>query len=82
MASNRDLTYYTFCRQKLQELGVEEIKPQPLIRGRDLLDLGLEPGPRLGEIIGAVTEAQLDGTLTTREQALAWVRRRFLSSEC
>ena len=77
MASNKDLTYYTFCRQKLRDLGAEEIKPQPLVRGRDLLDLGLEPGPRLGEIIGAVTEAQLDGTLTTREQALAWVREHY-----
>jgi poly(A) polymerase len=77
LASNRDLTYYDFCRQKLQDLGREEIKPQPLIRGRDLLALGLEPGPRLGEILDAVSEAQLDGTLTTGEQALAWVRERY-----
>jgi poly(A) polymerase len=76
MASNQDLTYYRFCRQKLQELGAEDIKPQALIRGRDLLDLGFEPGPRVGEILSAVSEAQLDGTLTTREQALAWVRER------
>jgi tRNA nucleotidyltransferase/poly(A) polymerase len=80
LASNRDLTYYDFCRQKLQDLGREEIKPQPLIRGRDLLALGLEPGPRLGEILDAVSEAQLDGTLTTGEQALAWVRERYALS--
>jgi len=77
MASNQDLTYYHFCRQKLQELGAEDIKPQPLIRGRDLLDLGFEPGPRVGEILSAISEAQLDGTLTTRERALAWVRERY-----
>jgi poly(A) polymerase len=77
LASNKDLTHYTFCRQKLEELGAQQIKPPPLVRGRDLLDMGLEPGPRFSEILAAVTEAQLDGTLTTREQALDWVRERF-----
>ena len=77
MASNKDLTYYEFCRRKLEELSVAEIKPQPLIRGRDLLELGFEPGPRFGEMLDAASEAQLDGTLTTREQALAWVRERY-----
>jgi poly(A) polymerase len=77
MASNQDLTYYQFCRQKLQELSAEDIKPQPLIRGRDLLDLGFDPGPRFSEILNAVSEAQLDGTLTTHEQALVWVRERY-----
>jgi poly(A) polymerase len=77
LASTGDLTYYHFCRRKLEDLGTEAIKPQPLIRGRDLLALGFEPGPRLGEILIAVSEAQLDGTLATREQALAWVRDRY-----
>ncbi len=77
MASSQDLTYYNFCRQKQQDLSAEEIQPQPLIRGRDLLELGFEPGPWVGEILAAVTEAQLDGRLTTRAQALAWVRERY-----
>lgn len=77
LASNKDLSFHDFCQQKLQELSAEEIKPQPLLRGTDLLELGLEPGPRFGEILTAVSDAQLDGTLTTREQALAWVRKRF-----
>ena len=77
MASNKDLTYHNFCRQKLAELGTAEIKPEPLVRGRDLLDMGFEPGPRIGEILAAVAEAQLDGTLQSREQALAWVRERY-----
>jgi tRNA nucleotidyltransferase (CCA-adding enzyme) len=78
LASNQDLTYYEFCRRRQRELGAEAIKPAPLIRGRDLLDLGLAPGPRVGEIVRAVGDAQLDGTLATREQALAWVRERYL----
>jgi len=79
LASNGDLTYYDFCRRKLEELGEKEIKPEPLIRGRDLIDLGFEPGPRFGEILGAVSEAQLDGALHSREEAVAWVRARFAS---
>ena len=78
LASNKDLTYYDFCRRKLSELSIEEIKPEPLIRGRDLLDMGFEPGPRVGEILSAVNDAQLDGTLATREDALAWVRARYV----
>jgi len=74
MASNRDLTYYDFCRQKLEELGAEQIKPPPLLRGHDLLAMGLTPGPRFGEILTAVADAQLEGRLTTRDEALAWVR--------
>ncbi|MFQ5667883.1 MAG: CCA tRNA nucleotidyltransferase [Candidatus Binatia bacterium] len=77
MASNKDLTYYDFCRRKLRELGAEEIKPAPLVRGRDLMEMGFVPGPQFSRILAAVTEAQLDGTLATRDQALAWVRERF-----
>jgi len=77
MASNKDLTYYHFCREKLRELGADAIKPAPLLRGRDLLELGFEPGPRFSQILEAVTEAQLEGTLHTREQAIAWVRERY-----
>jgi tRNA nucleotidyltransferase/poly(A) polymerase len=77
LASNQDLTYYDFCREKLRELGAEEIKPEPLVRGRDLLAIGYQPGPQFSKILGAVAEAQLEGTLQTREQAMAWVREHF-----
>ena len=77
MASNKDLTYYNFCTQKLSELGAAEIKPAPLVRGHDLLEMGFVPGPQFSRILAAVTEAQLDGTLATRDQALAWVRAQF-----
>ena len=81
LASNKDLTYYNFCRDKLHELSSEEIKPEPLVRGRDLLAMGLQPGPQIGEILRAVSEAQLDGALQSREQAMEWLRRRFQIAE-
>ena len=77
LASNKDLTYYNFCRQQLDELGVEEIKPKPLVRGHDLLEMGFVPGPQFSRILAAVSDAQLDGTLATREQALDWVREHY-----
>lgn len=77
LASNGDLAYYDFCRQKQTELGEEQIKPEPLLRGRDLIELGLEPGPRFGEILAAVAEAQLEGALTSRDDAVAWVREHL-----
>ncbi len=77
LASNGDLSFCDFCRQRRAELSEAQIKPPPLLRGRDLVLLGFQPGPRFGEILDAVEEAQLDGTLTSREQALSWVRERF-----
>lgn len=79
MASNQDLTYYRFCSQKLRELGVTAIKPPPLLRGHDLLALGFEPGPQFGVILEAVAEAQLENVLHTREEAIAWVRQRYVA---
>ena len=77
MASSQDLTYYNFCSQKLKELGTAAIKPPPLLRGRDLLEMGFEPGPRFGAVLDAVAEAQLDDVLHTREEAIAWVRENI-----
>ena len=47
----------------------------PILLGRHLLALGLPPGPRIGEILKAVYEQQLDGTVTTRDQAIAAANR-------
>ncbi len=62
-------------RAKVRDLDVARKPPGPLIRGRDLLALGLEPGPRIGVILAAVYERQLDGAVTTRDEALGEARR-------
>ncbi|MFN8624631.1 MAG: CCA tRNA nucleotidyltransferase [Candidatus Binatia bacterium] len=77
LASNKDLTYYDFCIQKLHELGTAALKPSPLLRGRDLLELGFPPGPLFTQILAAVADAQLDGLLHSRAQAVDWVRARY-----
>ena len=77
LSSSGDLRPYEFCRQKLSELGPEQIAPPRLLSGRDLIDLGLQPGPRFKEILHAVEDAQLEGRLQTPEDALSWVRQQY-----
>jgi tRNA nucleotidyltransferase (CCA-adding enzyme) len=62
-------------RDKVHALDVAVRPPEPLLRGRDLLALGLSPGPEVGRILKAVYERQLDGAVTTHEEALAEARR-------
>jgi tRNA nucleotidyltransferase (CCA-adding enzyme) len=59
---------------RARRLGVEHRPPAPILRGRDLLPLGVPPGPRMGEILRAVYERQMDGRVTTLDEALAAAR--------
>jgi poly(A) polymerase len=77
LAASGDLQYYEFCRAQLAALSHEEMRPAPLLNGDDLIALGHRPGPRIGEILHALEEAQLEGTLATRQDALAWVERAY-----
>ena len=77
LSSKGDLGYYEFCQGKLAELGEAEVRPEPLLRGRDLIRLGYAPGPSFSAMLGAVEDAQLEGALGTREQAEAWVREHY-----
>jgi tRNA nucleotidyltransferase (CCA-adding enzyme) len=55
--------------QRARELQVTQLPPAPILLGRHLLDLGLEAGPRIGEITKAIYEMQLDGRVRTLEEA-------------
>jgi hypothetical protein len=46
----------------------------PLLRGEDVLELGIEPGPRVGELLDLVAEERAVGTIATRDDALALVK--------
>jgi tRNA nucleotidyltransferase (CCA-adding enzyme) len=56
-------------------LGVQHRPPDPLLMGRHLLELGVAPGPRVGEVLKAVYERQLDGEVQTLDAALDAARR-------
>ena len=77
LASNGNLEAYDFCRQQLSKLEPEELRPPRFINGRDLIQLGLQPGPQFATILNAIEEAQLEGTVVSRQAALAWVKQRW-----
>jgi tRNA nucleotidyltransferase (CCA-adding enzyme) len=56
--------------RRARELDVEKRPPDPLLLGRHLLELGLQPGPVIGEITRAVYEMQLDGRVRTLDDAI------------
>jgi poly(A) polymerase len=80
-SSHRMLDNHEFLLRKREEFANEPIIPPPLMRGDDLIALGLKPGPRFGQILEAVETRQLEGTLRTREEALEWVKREYLSDK-
>jgi tRNA nucleotidyltransferase (CCA-adding enzyme) len=61
--------------QRARELDVEQRPPEPLLLGRHLLALGVEAGPRVGEITRAIYEMQLDGRVRTVEEAITEAKR-------
>jgi tRNA nucleotidyltransferase/poly(A) polymerase len=77
VGSHRMLDNYEFLLRKREEFANEPIIPPPLVRGDDLIALGLKPGPKFSEILEAVETRQLEGSLSTREEALEWVKREY-----
>jgi putative nucleotidyltransferase with HDIG domain len=67
--SHGDLENHQFLVNKALEFAREPLIPPPLIRGDDLIALGVKPGPRMGELLEAIQTAQLEGEVTTRDQA-------------
>jgi poly(A) polymerase len=75
-SSHRDLSLYDFAKEKFHALPAEQIRPQPLITGDDLIAAGYKPGPQFKELLTAVEDAQLEGSIGTKEEALDLVRER------
>ncbi len=76
VASHGSTDNYEFLKTKTAELPADVIKPAPLLTGRDLLALGLKPGPVVGRILREVEELQLEERLRSREDAVAFARQR------
>jgi tRNA nucleotidyltransferase (CCA-adding enzyme) len=69
-----DCTAMTWFLERARALGVEHDAPKPILMGRHLLDLGVKPGPLMGTILKAVFDRQLDGEVTTLDEAIAAAR--------
>jgi poly(A) polymerase len=79
LASNGNLQYYQFCKERLATLDEKSIRPAPLVRGDDLIDLGFSPGPIFAEILHQVEDRQLGGELRDRDEAIAWIQKNYHS---
>jgi len=77
LASNGDLQYYRFCKERLAALDEKSIRPAPLVRGGDLIALGFKPGPVFAEILHRVEDRQLGGELRDRDEAIAWIKQNY-----
>lgn len=65
-----NLANVRFLTQKRLEFSHQQIRPPRLVNGHDLIALGLKPGPGFGQILAAIEEAQLEGQIKTRNEAL------------
>lgn len=78
MGSHRNLDLFQTLHQRRAEFASEALQPDPLLRGRDLIDLGLVPGPLFSTILEEAYTAQLEGRFPDRASALAWVRAAYV----
>ena len=70
-----DCTAMDWFLERARGLGVQHRPPEPILVGRHLLALGLRPGPRVGEILRAVYEQQMDGSVTNLDEATEAAKR-------
>ena len=82
MASNGLTDSYTFVREQAAEMSADELRPHRLITGRDLLEAGYKAGPEFAKALHAVETAQLEGNVSTREQALALAEATLEGAVC
>ena len=80
LAQNLPIDSLELARERRATYPIEVLNPPPLITGDDLRTLGLSPGPRFKTILDTIRNAQLDGTITTTEAALAQVREMTCGS--
>jgi poly(A) polymerase len=77
LGSHAFLDNYEFCKSKLMEVRADELHPPRLLNGDDLITMGFSPGPLFNEILRAVEDAQLDGEISTSDEARRLVRKRW-----
>ena len=77
LASHGKLNNYNLAKEMLSQIPDPQISPPRLLSGEDLIDDGYKPGPRFKQILQAVEDAQLEGEITTLEDALRLVHQRF-----
>lgn len=78
LSSHSRLELYNFCRDQLEAIPTEQLRPKPLLNGKDLIAAGYPPGPEFSKVLSAIEDAQLDFRVNSKEEALALARDLFL----
>lgn len=82
VAGSGNLDHWEFVRERWLAMPEETVRPKLLITGRELIATGYIPGAGFKEMLHAVEDAQLEGSVGTAEEALRLVRERFPVPEC
>ena len=77
LSSHRHLDSYEFVQHFLDQTPPEQVRPERLLTGDDLLAMGFQAGPEFARILTGIEDAQLEGQLRTREEAKEYVARNF-----
>jgi len=72
---NFDCSAMDWFLERARDLGVQHAPPDPIVKGRHLLALGLSPGPRVGVVLRQIYEKQLDGSITSIDEGIALARQ-------
>jgi poly(A) polymerase len=81
LAGSGQLENWEFVRERSLSMPEEAVRPKPLITGRELIAAGYRPGASFREMLRAVEDAQLEGAISTAEEAMKLVRERFSASQ-
>ncbi|HYA64057.1 MAG TPA: CCA tRNA nucleotidyltransferase, partial [Candidatus Sulfotelmatobacter sp.] len=76
-ASHGRLEAYQALKNFLAETPAEQFSPPRLLTGVDLQDMGYVPGPHFQRMLTALEDAQLEGQLQTRDQAILFIRKNY-----
>ena len=77
ISAHGDLTCYDFARAHFEAEPTPDLRPAPLLTGRDLIAAGYRPSPQFKPMLALAEDAQLEGAATTREEALALVQASY-----
>ena len=77
LSAHGDLACYNFARVQFEAEPAPDLRPAPLVSGRDLIAAGYRPSPQFKPMLALAEDAQLEGAITTREQALALVQAAY-----
>ena len=77
VASHGDMQNYFFLNDFKETFEAEPVLPEPLLKGGDIIALGVAPGPEVGRLKKAAYDAQLEGKFSGRDAALTWLKNKL-----